>query len=284
MYLEAHQQRSRQQMHNEPHTLVHIFLDQFFDQYKLKYPKNPGLHRLVLHHEEGISLVTALFGKEAAKAARQHIMDDLKSSPEVKSLPQSVQAYPQWLALPSPVQKMILANWRQMKKLHHHFYLVVLGTTNGSLREPLKRILQEADLVIITGKYWDAQNKNQTREQALADLQKNCVVIALHDHPDVDGIWLRNRYIYFEVEKGGASGINICNPNNTDGSWIECLGDDVLCLRPGACGLDPRRGLSLIGVDSRGGGQADKGKDLTISLLVWEDELADWVQTASHSG
>jgi len=35
-------------------------------------------HRKVRHHEEGIRRVIALFGEEASRAARQHIISDLK--------------------------------------------------------------------------------------------------------------------------------------------------------------------------------------------------------------
>ena len=36
-------------------------------------------HRKVRHHEAGIAEVCQLFGQEAGKAARQHIISDLKT-------------------------------------------------------------------------------------------------------------------------------------------------------------------------------------------------------------
>ena len=52
---------------------VHRWLDEFAgsEGYGMR-------HRKVRHHEKGIQEAAALFGEEAGKAARQHIITDLK--------------------------------------------------------------------------------------------------------------------------------------------------------------------------------------------------------------
>jgi hypothetical protein len=57
----------------KPYEEVHIWLDEF--------QKAPGVgmrHRKYRHHEAGIREITRVFGEEAGKAARQHIISDLK--------------------------------------------------------------------------------------------------------------------------------------------------------------------------------------------------------------
>ena len=51
---------------------VHEWLDEFM------YRGLGARHRRKRHHEEGIRKVIELFGEEAGKAARQHIVSDLK--------------------------------------------------------------------------------------------------------------------------------------------------------------------------------------------------------------
>jgi hypothetical protein len=55
----------------KPFTEVHQFLDQHFATLGAH-------HRCKLHHEEGIKMVKLQFGEEAAKAARLHILSDLR--------------------------------------------------------------------------------------------------------------------------------------------------------------------------------------------------------------
>jgi hypothetical protein len=57
----------------KPYEEVHLWLDEFAGsrQYGFK-------HRRVRHHEDGIKQVIDLFGEEAGRAARQHIVTDLK--------------------------------------------------------------------------------------------------------------------------------------------------------------------------------------------------------------
>lgn len=52
---------------------VHLWLDEFAgtSEYDMR-------HRRVRHHEAGIREAAALFGEEAGKAARQHVITDLK--------------------------------------------------------------------------------------------------------------------------------------------------------------------------------------------------------------
>jgi hypothetical protein len=52
---------------------VHKWLDEFAGT-----PEYGFRHRRKRHHEAGIGLVMELFGEEAAQAARQHIVTDLK--------------------------------------------------------------------------------------------------------------------------------------------------------------------------------------------------------------
>jgi len=52
---------------------VHLWLDEYAGSAEYGYR-----HRKKRHHEAGIRQVTALFGKKAGDAARQHIIADLK--------------------------------------------------------------------------------------------------------------------------------------------------------------------------------------------------------------
>ena len=57
----------------KPYGKVHKWLDEFMgtEKYRMR-------HRKVRHHQEGIKKVVELFGEEAGKAARQHIIGDFK--------------------------------------------------------------------------------------------------------------------------------------------------------------------------------------------------------------
>lgn len=48
---------------------VHDFLDQYS-------PRFPRAHRKVYHHRRGVSLIATRFGKDAARAAERHIVED----------------------------------------------------------------------------------------------------------------------------------------------------------------------------------------------------------------
>ena len=48
---------------------IHVFLDQFYQQYGID-------HRVVLHHEMGITLAVTRFGDEARAIAERHVRDD----------------------------------------------------------------------------------------------------------------------------------------------------------------------------------------------------------------
>lgn len=52
---------------------VHRWLDEFMGK-----PGYGMRHRKVRHHEEGIHQAVEIFGEEAGKVARQHIISDLK--------------------------------------------------------------------------------------------------------------------------------------------------------------------------------------------------------------
>lgn len=72
MRLEEHEQESIR-LYGKAFTEVHLWLDEF------AHTKEYGMrHRKVRHHLEGMKHVEVLFGKEAALAARQHIVSDLK--------------------------------------------------------------------------------------------------------------------------------------------------------------------------------------------------------------
>jgi hypothetical protein len=61
-------------MFGEKHRKVHEFLDQFFPKYGI-------YHRVVLHHQLGISLVVQKFSGAVRPVAEQHIIDDMGNIP-----------------------------------------------------------------------------------------------------------------------------------------------------------------------------------------------------------
>ena len=72
MTLEEHCKKS-EKLFGKPCEEVHKWLDEFSGE--------PGIemrHRRIRHHEAGIREVMELFGEEAGKVARQHIISDLK--------------------------------------------------------------------------------------------------------------------------------------------------------------------------------------------------------------
>lgn len=63
-----------ERLFGKPFEEVHRWLDEFMGK--------PGLgmrHRKKRHHEAGIREVERLFGEEAARAARQHVITDLRT-------------------------------------------------------------------------------------------------------------------------------------------------------------------------------------------------------------
>ncbi len=58
----------------KPFEEVHRWLDEFAGSKKYGFE-----HRKVRHHEAGIAEVCSLFGQEAEKVAKQHIITDLKT-------------------------------------------------------------------------------------------------------------------------------------------------------------------------------------------------------------
>ena len=72
MNLEDHCGESRR-FFGKPYDEVHIWLDEFMGA--------PGIgakHRRIRHHEAGIREAMKLFGEDAGKVARQHIISDLE--------------------------------------------------------------------------------------------------------------------------------------------------------------------------------------------------------------
>jgi hypothetical protein len=61
-------------MFGEKHQKVHEFLDQFFPKYGI-------YHRVVLHHQLGISLIVQKFSGAVRPVAEQHIIDDMGCIP-----------------------------------------------------------------------------------------------------------------------------------------------------------------------------------------------------------
>ena len=72
MKLADHQRESRT-LFGDDFTEVHLWLDAFqgTEEYRMR-------HRRVRHHLAGMREAERLFGLEGAKAARQHIVSDLK--------------------------------------------------------------------------------------------------------------------------------------------------------------------------------------------------------------
>jgi len=56
-----------------PYGEVHNWLDEFMgtEKYGMR-------HRRVRHHKQGLTQVESIFGKDAVKVAKQHIISDLK--------------------------------------------------------------------------------------------------------------------------------------------------------------------------------------------------------------
>ena len=72
MNLEEHCEESRR-LFGKPYEEVHIGLDEFMGA-----PGVGAKHRRIRHHGAGIREAMKLFGKDAGKVARQHIISDLK--------------------------------------------------------------------------------------------------------------------------------------------------------------------------------------------------------------
>ncbi len=68
MRFEEHCRRAVE-LTGRPHEEVHRWLDELFAT------MGPG-HRFVRHNQKGVDHVRRVFGEEAARAARQHILDD----------------------------------------------------------------------------------------------------------------------------------------------------------------------------------------------------------------
>jgi len=65
--------RESEDLFGKPYGEVHMWLDEFAGA--------PGIgmkHRRFRHHEAGIREIIKLFGEDAGKVARKHIMSDLK--------------------------------------------------------------------------------------------------------------------------------------------------------------------------------------------------------------
>lgn len=72
MNFEEHCRESKK-LFGKPYKEVHKWLDEFAGT-----PEFGMKHRKIRHHQEGINQIEKLFGKEAAKVAKQHIISDLK--------------------------------------------------------------------------------------------------------------------------------------------------------------------------------------------------------------
>ncbi len=75
MKLEEHE-KSCLKKFGKPFTLVHLFLDRYFEKYR------GVLHRRILHHRLGVEIIRKHDGDEAAKAAEYHIREDMGFLPE----------------------------------------------------------------------------------------------------------------------------------------------------------------------------------------------------------
>ena len=80
-----------EKLFGQPYKEVHRWLDEFAgsDRYGMR-------HRKLRHHEAGIAEVRKRFGEEASKAARQHIVSDLRMEgwrPDVDRFPKDEADY-----------------------------------------------------------------------------------------------------------------------------------------------------------------------------------------------
>lgn len=86
---EQHCEESRR-LFGKAHEEVHQWLDEFMgsEEYGMR-------HRRKRHHEQGVAQVAALLGEEAARAARQHIISDLREEgwTEQDHFPQDEEDY-----------------------------------------------------------------------------------------------------------------------------------------------------------------------------------------------
>ncbi len=280
MYLEEHEKRCREQM-GRSHTVAHLFLDQFFRYFDSKYERhNAAYHRHILHHNKGLDLVAALFGENKKEAARLHILDDQLQDGYPSAIPESWEDFPIWGVLGPKIRAEIKTHWEQMNKLHDRFTMVILGDTYGAITKPVKKVLQEASLIIVTGQYWNDSDKQLTKEMALKNLQKYGVVIALQEEP---GRWqsirIRNNRFYFEkstcasVDSEVKFLIDAPKPEGATLEWKQ----NFLHIYPGYTGSDNSKVASLIRIDSYGSQWQETKKDLYITCLKLDNHIGKWV-------
>ncbi len=70
MIFEEHERACMREF-GKPFTLVHLWLDQYWDQYR-------WYHRIILHHRLGVELLVMEMGEDVRRAAEQHIRLDLE--------------------------------------------------------------------------------------------------------------------------------------------------------------------------------------------------------------
>ena len=60
-----------------PHERVHIWLDAWYNVYKLH-------HRIIRHHDAAVEKIRKEWGEESAKAAEIHIQEDCEGVPKLE--------------------------------------------------------------------------------------------------------------------------------------------------------------------------------------------------------
>jgi len=280
MRLEEHEQRCREEV-GRPHTLAHLFLDQFFRYFDAKYGRHNAMyHRHVLHHKEGIGLIAELFGPEKGEAARLHIQDDLVPEGLHAAIPRSWDDFAIQSPLGRKIRNEVKAHWLRMQSLHNRFTVVVLGDTFGAVTGPVKRQLREAHLIIVTGRFWNVRDRNLTRKRALQNLEKYGVVITPEEQP---GRWqslrIRNHRLYFGSSACGLADSEVqliidspC-PRGADLQYH----NNHLHVCPGYTGSDVGRKASLIRIDSYGQQGQGCPEDLFLYCLEWNRDSGTWV-------
>ncbi len=280
MYLQEHQKQTVEKLGN-PYTLVHLFLDQFFRSYEVRCGwHNVGYHRHVLHHEDGIALIAALFGEKASEAARIHILADIQVN-GIDTIPKSWDDYPEWGILSTTVREKINCDWQRMVKLYQRFTVIILGDTYGGIRKVMKPLLKEADLIIVTGQYWNEQDGTFAHEIGLKRLHTFGVVLCTQGTGEkIDSLQFCDNIFYFHKPTwdNGDDEVKFIITTPGDGESSLEWDDTCLLIRPGYAGFDVRKPLSAIRMDLYGDECQRNGKNISIARLLFDDDLKVWTK------
>lgn len=276
MFLDEHTKSCEQQL-GSPATLVHLFLDQFASSYARKFGRqNMVYHRHVLHHEQGIRLITDLFGTAMGAAARCHIMDDLAAGADSPAIPVDWDSLPVYGNRADHIRAQIKRDHERISGLTDRFSLLILGDTDGARRQILRPLLGKADIIIVAGYHWDRNNQNQSPARALHRLFSFAPVINMRGSQQAwQDFSIHSQHICLDPEHlPDKKSLVIAQPS-TDGQASLIQQSSHLILQPGYCGHDTNTPLAPILVES-----SNHNTDrtlLSITCLHWLDSLKSWI-------